>query len=350
MKDPVLAHGVRLRDANGEGDQQRPGSDDTDFAALFGLEQPDHIDIEKLWHCPRDRRSAGIPIGVTETGTPVELVIRAVERSRTGWYGQGLVVGDEDSGRAELLRAIVLGMALRQSPEEVSFVLVDVYGRGTFDGLEKLPHLSALVSGVARDRCLLDRLFAALSGESDRRLNMLPLLGHSSDMEDWARARAAGADLDPVPALVVVIDDFAGIAPEQRETRQFCATFARLGKVIRTHLLLGVPAQTARTASQSATGYHIVLDNNPADRSHTASATENADTQRRHRPHGYLHAGADPIRFEPTRLSRLIPTRTASGAVVQRPLLDVLVSQMHWHGPPVFEVLLPPLDTPPTLR
>ena len=53
-------------------------------------------------------------------------------RPRTAWARTACVIGATGSGKSELLRTLVLGLALTHSPETLNFVLVDFKGGATF--------------------------------------------------------------------------------------------------------------------------------------------------------------------------------------------------------------------------
>ena len=63
----------------------------------------------------------------------------------------GLVVGATGSGKSELLRNLVLGLAMTHSPEQLNLVLVDFKGGATFAGMAGLPHVSAVITNLAED-------------------------------------------------------------------------------------------------------------------------------------------------------------------------------------------------------
>ena len=108
---------------------------------------------------PRDRLR--VPIGIDADGQPVELDIK--ESAQGGMGPHGLVVGATGSGKSELLRTLVLGLALTHSPEVLNFVLVDFKGGATFLGLDKLPHVSAVITNLEQELPLVDRMQDALS-------------------------------------------------------------------------------------------------------------------------------------------------------------------------------------------
>ena len=61
----------------------------------------------------------------------------------------GLVIGATGSGKSELLRTLVLGLAMTHSPEILNFVLVDFKGGATFAGMAGMPHVSAIITNLA---------------------------------------------------------------------------------------------------------------------------------------------------------------------------------------------------------
>ncbi|MGW4750299.1 hypothetical protein ACWEPR_36525, partial [Streptomyces sp. NPDC004290] len=49
---------------------------------------------------------------------------------------------------------------------------------------------------------------ASIRGELNRRQEMLRDAGNYANIHDYEKARAAGAALQPIPSLVLVIDEF----------------------------------------------------------------------------------------------------------------------------------------------
>ncbi len=74
-----------------------------------------------------------MPIGVGENGEPVMLDLK--EAAQEGMGPHGLCVGATGSGKSELLRTLVLGLAVTHSSETLNFVLADFKGGATFAGM-----------------------------------------------------------------------------------------------------------------------------------------------------------------------------------------------------------------------
>ena len=87
-------------------------------------------------------------------------------------------------------------------------ILVDFKGGATFLGLDKAPHVAATITNLAGDLTLVDRMKDAIAGEVSRRQEVLAK-GNYKNVWDYEKARENGADLDPLPALFICIDEFS---------------------------------------------------------------------------------------------------------------------------------------------
>jgi DNA segregation ATPase FtsK/SpoIIIE, S-DNA-T family len=74
-----------------------------------------------------------VPIGITADGNP--LVLDLKEAAEAGVGPHGVVVGATGSGKSELLRTIVAGLAATHPPDRLAFVLVDFKGGAAFADL-----------------------------------------------------------------------------------------------------------------------------------------------------------------------------------------------------------------------
>ncbi len=203
---------------------------------LLGVRDVSALDLAALWRVRAARDRLRVPIGVTETGAPVELDLK--ESAQGGMGPHGLLVGATGSGKSELLRTLVLALALTHSSETLNFVLVDFKGGATFLGLERLPHTSAVITNLAEELPLVDRMYDAVHGELVRRQELLRACGNLSSQYEYERARDHDATLVPLPSLFVVVDEFSELLSSKPDFAELFVMIGRLGRSLGVHLLL----------------------------------------------------------------------------------------------------------------
>ncbi|MFD9958327.1 type VII secretion protein EccCa [Amycolatopsis sp. NPDC058986] len=214
----------------------RPLESDFGLTALLGIRDAHTFDVDGQWR-PRSAQRArlSVPIGVTEDGEVVELDLK--ESAQGGMGPHGLLIGATGSGKSELLRTLVLGLAATHSSEILNLVLVDFKGGATFLGMDRLPHTSAVITNLADELPLVDRMQDSLTGEMTRRQELLRESGHPSLFE-YEKARLAGEQLAPLPSLLLVVDEFSELLASKPEFMDLFVSVGRLGRSLGVHLLL----------------------------------------------------------------------------------------------------------------
>ena len=218
--------------------RRRPGeiTGPTDFMDLLGLGDVRTFDPTAAWRIRPARDRLRVPIGLGEGGALVHLDIK--ESAQQGMGPHGLVIGATGSGKSEFLRTLVLGLAMTHSPEQLNMVLVDFKGGATFAGMSEMPHVSAVITNLAQELTLVDRMQDALSGEMVRRQELLREAGNFASIRDYEKARAAGEDLAPMPSLFIVVDEFSEMLSAKPEFIDLFVAIGRLGRSLGLHLLL----------------------------------------------------------------------------------------------------------------
>lgn len=142
------------------------------------------------------------------------------------------------SAKSELLRTLVLALLATHSPDELNLVLVDFKGGATFLGLERSQHVAAVITNLEQELSLVDRMGDALRGELNRRQELLRAAGNFANVTEYEQARADGADLPPLPALFVVVDEFSELLAQKPDFAELFVMIGRLGRSLHIHLLL----------------------------------------------------------------------------------------------------------------
>lgn len=120
-----------LRMASG-GDDDEPLLANLEFTDLLNLGDAASVDTKRTWRARSLAERLRVPIGVGEDGRPVMLDLK--EAAQEGMGPHGLCVGATGSGKSELLRTLVLGLAVTHSSETLNFVLADFKGGATLPG------------------------------------------------------------------------------------------------------------------------------------------------------------------------------------------------------------------------
>ncbi|MEP9362615.1 type VII secretion protein EccCa [Nocardioides sp. CN2-186] len=357
----------------------------SDFMELLALGDVRSFDPELAWRPRPARDRLRVPIGLGEGGSLVHLDIK--ESAQQGMGPHGLVIGATGSGKSEFLRTLVLGLAMTHSPEQLNMVLVDFKGGATFAGMSEMPHVSAVITNLAQELTLVDRMQDALSGEMVRRQELLREAGNFASIRDYEKARAAGEDLAPMPSLFLVVDEFSEMLSAKPEFIDLFVAIGRLGRSLGLHLLLASQRleEGRLRGLESHLSYRVGLRTFSASESRSVLGVPDAYELPADPGLGYLKP--DPstmLRFKAAYVSgpptgRTRVRRDEGGhvrgilpftisevqslevvepepepVVVEAPddtdsLLDIAVQHMTGQGTPAHQVWLPPLDVPDTL-
>jgi S-DNA-T family DNA segregation ATPase FtsK/SpoIIIE len=377
----------------GAAEISEPLATDFELAKLLGIGDVTSFDPRPAWAARSAADRLRVPIGIDEDGNTVELDIK---ESALGGHGpHGVLIGATGSGKSELLRTLVLAMAVTHSSATLNFVLVDFKGGATFIGLDKLPHTSALITNLADEVQLVARMQESLQGELVRRQELLRRAGNYSSVLEYERARAQGAPLDPLPTLFVVVDEFSELLSAHREFIDLFVMIGRLGRSLAVHLLLASQRLDDGRMHQleSHLSYRIGLRTFSAMESRAVIGVPDAYELPPRPGSGYVRTDvttlirfkaayvSGPYRAATTRRQRqeavrklvvpytaryLVPLPEAAPEASPEPqpepegpaetpqdavpsLLEVLVGRLADKGPAAHQVWLPPLDYSPTL-
>lgn len=387
----------RVSTSTGEDEEEdSPLTSDPAFLELLGISgDPMTFDVQQAWRPRPVRDRYRVPFGVGEQGQPVELDIK--EAALEGMGPHGLCVGATGSGKSEFLRTLVLGMLATHSSTSLNFVLVDFKGGATFYGLDDAPHVSAVITNLADEVTLVDRMYDALAGEMNRRQEALKSGGNFKNAWEYQKARENGADLDPMPALFIVVDEFSELLSAKPDFVDLFVAIGRLGRSLQMHMLLASQRleEGKLRGLDSHLSYRIGLKTFSAAESRAAIGVPDAYELPSRPGGGYLKFDTESlVRFQAAYVSGPyrpggIKTTGPSGAGVRsdkRPQLfvpeyieppeepepepepeepqqqeeepdgadepselDVIVNRLVGQGPPAHEVWLPPLNEPNSL-
>jgi S-DNA-T family DNA segregation ATPase FtsK/SpoIIIE len=222
---------LRLEDR----DARRGVADEALALDLFGFASPEDADPAKTWRERPRREQLRVPIGLAEDGSQVTLDLKQAAEGGLGPHG--LIVGATGSGKSELMRTLVSGLALAHPPDTLSFVLIDYKGGAAFAELSRLPHTAGLITNLQRDQSLVDRMRDALLGEQERRQGMLRDAGNLDDIRAYREACETDASLEPMPYLLVVVDEFGELLASRPEFIDLFLGIGRVGRSLGMHLL-----------------------------------------------------------------------------------------------------------------
>lgn len=224
-----------------------------------------------------------------------------------------LIAGTTGAGKSELLRSIVVGLAVDHPPDLLNFLLIDYKGGATFAECARLPHTSGLVTDL--DPFLTSRALRSLDSELRRRERLFADAG----VVDLTAFRSHPA-AEPLPRLVIVVDEFATLADELPDFLRGLVSVAQRGRSLGVHLVLATqrPGSAVTPEIRANTSLRLALRvTDPGESSDVIDTPDAAFIDRRCPGRAFLRSGAALTNFQAAHTGRRADTP-------DRPVIELL--------------------------
>lgn len=211
----------------------------------LGVTRVEELNVLDRWARGKPFQSIAAPIGVKENGETFFFDIH-----EKGMGPHGIAAGATRWGKSETLTTWLLSVALHYQPEEVSFVLIDFKGDGLSGILMDLPHVAGVISNVD-DITSIERNLRSLRGELDRRQRVFKET-KLENIHKYQETRRQDPDrgLEPMPYLIVVIDEFAQLKLQFPEQMAEFTSIAQVGGSLGVYMVLATQSPGGIVAGQ----------------------------------------------------------------------------------------------------
>ncbi len=210
--------------------------DGLSFYECCGVSSADDFEILENYRSFSTADEIKACIGVRSSG---EKFILDLHEKKHGPHG--LVAGTTGSGKSEILRTLVLSLALRYTPDELTFVFIDYKGGGMADVFENLSHTAGIVTNLTDSLengiNLARRAVISLKSEITRRQKIFREQKISS-ADTYIRLFKEGKVKEPLPHIIIIVDEFAELKSEQPEFISQLISISRIGRSLGMHLIL----------------------------------------------------------------------------------------------------------------
>jgi S-DNA-T family DNA segregation ATPase FtsK/SpoIIIE len=262
------------------------------------------------WRAGAASLRARAVLGVTEDG------LFEIDLDDDGPHG--LIAGTTGSGKSELLRTLVAALAMSTDPEHLTFALIDYKGGGALDECARLPHSVGLVTDL--DEHLGERALRCLEAELRHREQLLRRVGlnHVRDYQRWRDTDSPAAE--PMPRLVVVIDEFATLVKALPDFVDALVGIAQRGRSLGMHLILATqrPAGSVSESIKNNTKLRVALRlESASDSVDVIDAPVAAEIGGRQWGRAFHRLSAREVRPVQTALSTAVSRHTAAALTVR---------------------------------
>ena len=211
---------------------------------LLNIISVDDLDLKNRWMQSQVFKSLSAPLGV-KSGN--EIVYLDISDKASAHGPHGLVAGTTGSGKSELLQTYVLSLATLFHPYEVGFVVIDFKGGGMANQFKNLPHLIGAITNI--DGREINRSLLSIKAELVKRQNYFAAAG-VNHINDYIKLYKKGEVNEPLPHLIMIVDEFAELKAEFPDFMKELISAARIGRTLGVHLILATQKPAGVVDSQ----------------------------------------------------------------------------------------------------
>ena len=208
---------------------------------LLNIIAVDDLDLTSRWAASQVYKSMSAPLGVSKTGV-VHLDLHDKAHGP-----HGLVAGTTGSGKSEILQTYILSMATLFHPYEVAFMIIDFKGGGMVNQFRELPHLLGAITNI--DGKEISRSLKSIKAELKKRQRLFAE-ADVNHVDKYIKKYKAGEVHDPLPHLIIIVDEFAELKADQPEFMKELISAARIGRSLGVHLILATQKPSGQVNEQ----------------------------------------------------------------------------------------------------
>ncbi len=199
---------------------------------LLNIMSADDLDLGERWNRAQVYKTMAAPLGVKAKN---EVVYLDISDKGSAHGPHGLVSGTTGSGKSEILQTYVLSMATLFHPYEVGFVIIDFKGGGMANQFKDLPHLMGTITNI--DGREITRSLLSTKAELVKRQTLFAAAG-VNHINDYIKLYKKGEVTQPLPHLIMIVDEFAELKAEYPDFMKEIISAARIGRTLGIHLIL----------------------------------------------------------------------------------------------------------------
>lgn len=205
---------------------------------IFGVED---LNLKERWKESKVYKSLAVPLGVSKTG---EVYLNLHDKADGP---HGLVAGTTGSGKSELLQTFILSIATYFHPYDISFLIIDFKGGGMVNQFKELPHLIGAITNI--DGKEIDRSLKSIKAELHKREKYFAD-AKVNHIDAYIKKYKAGEVQNPLPHLIIIVDEFAELKAEQPDFMKELISTARVGRSLGVHLILATQKPAGQVDEQ----------------------------------------------------------------------------------------------------
>lgn len=199
---------------------------------ILNILSVEDLDLKERWGSSQVYKSMAAPLGVK---TKNEIVYLDISDKASAHGPHGLVAGTTGSGKSEILQTYVLSMATLYHPYDVGFVIIDFKGGGMANQFKDLPHMMGAITNI--DGREINRSLLSIKAELVKRQACFAEAG-VNHINDYIKLFKKGQVTQPLPHLIIIVDEFAELKAEFPDFMKELISAARIGRTLGVHLIL----------------------------------------------------------------------------------------------------------------